>query len=155
MSKRDKLRRIKHLMYKHKMAYALSKEQAEKALAEWLDLEYYSIARVNDVKEVLEIYDLSEKLKLSKKVFINMWHEISIERYENEETKQLKPQKETKDNKKVHVGSGGSNHNKIRYPSKKRSLRVWKNFYKLFPSAAEADGWNGKTSKRINKWKKR
>lgn len=42
----------------------------------------------------------------------------------------------TKDNtiwgKTVTIG-GNSNRNSIRFPSRKRSKRVWKNFYKLFP----------------------
>jgi hypothetical protein len=57
--------------------------------------------------------------------------------------------KETRDNKDIHVGGGGSNRNKIRYPSKKRNKKTWSNFYKLFPSAAEKDHWDGKTSNKM------
>jgi hypothetical protein len=42
------------------------------------------------------------------------------------------PKIERKDNKYVMVGSGRSNKNTIRYPSKKRKT-AWKRFYKLFP----------------------
>jgi hypothetical protein len=31
------------------------------------------------------------------------------------------------------TGHGNSNRNTVRFPSKKRSVRVWANFYKLFP----------------------
>jgi hypothetical protein len=53
---------------------------------------------------------------------------------------------ETRDNKGVYVGSGNSHQNKVRYPRKARSKRVWNIFYKMFPSLAEKDGWNGETS---------
>ena len=57
----------------------------------------------------------------------------------------------TKDNQGVYVGGGGSNRNKIRYPKKNRSLRVWKKFYEMFPDQAELDGWDGKTSNKMKK----
>ena len=53
---------------------------------------------------------------------------------------------ETRDNKGVYVGSGNSHKNKVRYPRKARSKRVWGIFYKMFPSLAEKDGWDGETS---------
>ena len=60
--------------------------------------------------------------------------------------------KETRDNKGVYVGSGNGEHqyavNKIRYPRKTRSKRVWSIFYKMFPSFAEKDGWDGEKSSR-------
>lgn len=43
---------------------------------------------------------------------------------------------------------GGAAGNYVRYPSKKRSLRTWRNFYNLFPWLAKIDGWDGKKSKR-------
>lgn len=46
--------------------------------------------------------------------------------------KHSSPKPERKDNKYVMVGSGGSNKNTIRYPSKKRKT-AWKRFYKIFP----------------------
>ena len=57
---------------------------------------------------------------------------------------------ETRDNKGVYVGSGGSNRNKVRYPKKSRSKRTWNIFYKMFPSLAEKDGWNRETSTRTD-----
>lgn len=59
--------------------------------------------------------------------------------------------KETRDNKLYpNKGSGaqGSWRSIVRYPSKKRSLRTWRNFYNLFPEIAKQDGWDGKTSSR-------
>lgn len=44
------------------------------------------------------------------------------------------PKAPRKDNGNVrNVGSGGGGYNSVRVPSKKRSNRVWKKFYKLFP----------------------
>jgi hypothetical protein len=60
-----------------------------------------------------------------------------------------RPVKEGRDNKDVYVGSGGSNQNRVRYPSKKRSLRTWKKFYDLFPYYAEKDNFDGKTSDKM------
>lgn len=58
--------------------------------------------------------------------------------------------KVNKDNQDdYNYGSGGSNCHSVRYPSKKRSKRVWKKFYKLFPRLAERDNWNGKTSNKM------
>lgn len=153
MSKKDKLRRIKYLMYKHS-PFDYSKECVEKTLNELYSVKYPIIDRVNKLKEVLEIYALSKELQISDKDFNEMWFNVRIERRNNDIKKRLKPQKETRDNKGVLVGSGGSNINKIRYPSKKRSLRVWKKFYEMFPYLAEKDKWNGKKSKRVNKRKK-
>lgn len=59
---------------------------------------------------------------------------------------------ERRDNKSYYNYSngspGGSSGNYIRYPSKKRSVRVWRNFYKLFPWVAVRDGWDGNKSSR-------
>ena len=54
-----------------------------------------------------------------------------------------------RDNKIDYNYGGGSQGNVIRYPRKNRSLKTWRNFYKLFPKRAELDGFNGKTSKRM------
>ncbi len=56
--------------------------------------------------------------------------------------------KETRDNKGVYIGGGGSNRNKIRYPKKNRSVATWRKFYAMFPWAAEEDNWDGKKSSR-------
>ncbi len=78
------------------------------------------------------------------------WAEIRAKKKSNEIDVNKMPSKEGRDNKDVVVrGNGYSNGNKVRYPSKKRSRRVWKNFYKLFPWLAVKDGWDGKKSKRM------
>lgn len=59
--------------------------------------------------------------------------------------------RERHDNKLYyHYSSDNPSHsgNYVRYPSKKRSLRTWRNFYNLFPWLAVADGWDGKKSSR-------
>lgn len=59
--------------------------------------------------------------------------------------------KETRDNKGVYVGNGGSNRNKVRYPKKTRSKKVWSTFYKMFPYRALCDGWDGEKSTKVSK----
>lgn len=54
-----------------------------------------------------------------------------------------------KDNDGIYVGNGGSNRNSVRYPSKKRSKKVWAKFYNMFPWYAERDNWDGQTSDRM------
>lgn len=54
-----------------------------------------------------------------------------------------------RDNKTDYNYGGGFQGNVIRYPRKNRSLKTWRNFYKLFPKRAELDCFNGKTSKRM------
>lgn len=71
------------------------------------------------------------------------------ERKEQIEDFKKKPTPEGRDNKGVYVGRGGYNNNKVRYPSKKRSKRVWKIFYEMFPYYAKRDGWDGETSNRM------
>lgn len=59
---------------------------------------------------------------------------------------------ERRDNKSYYNYANGSPcgaaGNYVRYPSKKRSLRTWRNFYNLFPWLAKQDGWDGKKSSR-------
>lgn len=54
-----------------------------------------------------------------------------------------------KDNDGIYVGNGGSNRNSVRYPSKKRSKKVWIKFYNMFPEYAKRDNWDGQTSDRM------
>jgi hypothetical protein len=153
MNKKDKLRRLKHLMYKHHPPFT-SMAEYEKRNQE--TLEFYQTHNLNKsgheaLLELLEICKLSKELKIKDTNMggNELWAKTYVEKIKNRNILRLKPQKEGRDNKGVYVGSGGSNRNKIRYPSKKRSLRVWKKFYEMFPWAAEADGFNGKTSKRM------
>ena len=55
-----------------------------------------------------------------------------------------------KDNQKfVYNGRGGSNKNKIRIPSLKRSNSTWKKFYELFPFLKGLDTYRGIKLKKI------
>lgn len=95
--------------------------------------------------------NFAEIKKLVLDLGINIDKYIEISKYERKKRPPLKENtaKETRDNKGVYVGGGGSNCNKIRYPKKTRSKRVWKIFYEMFPHLALIDNFNGKTSKRM------
>ena len=64
-----------------------------------------------------------------------------IRKNKEQEKNKVNNLKETRDNKGVYVGSGGSNVYSIRYPKKNRSKKVWDTFYKMFPWRAEKDGY--------------
>ena len=95
----------------------------------------------------LTIFKNSELLGISDEDVILTW--IKIREKRHSDVYKQKPQKEGRDNKGVYVGNGGSNRNKVRYPSKKRSKRTWKTFYKMFPDLAIKDGWDGKKSNKM------
>jgi hypothetical protein len=105
---------------------------------------YISICR-----NMLTVVDLMTKLGLSKESLSLRYSTISKSRRLSKQIYKLKPQKEGRDNKGVYVGGGGSNRNKIRYPSQKRSKRTWRIFYEMFPMAAERDGWDGNKSNKM------
>lgn len=96
----------------------------------------------------IQIIIISIELGLKRDEVLSKWYEIRKKKNLQEIEMSKTPIKEGRDNKDVKVGSGGSSGNSIRYPSKKRSKRVWKNFYKLFPWLAIKDEWNGEKSKR-------
>lgn len=95
------------------------------------------------------IFEISKELGLSDEEVRLKWAEITNERTEQKNSYKGKPIPEGRDNKGIYVGNGGSNGNKVRYPSKKRPKRTWKIFYQMFPRLAERDGWDGQTSKRM------
>lgn len=64
------------------------------------------------------------------------------------------PKLPKQDNKGHYHGSGSGGSNRVRYPSTKRSKRVWRTFYEMFPRYAEIDGWDGEKSSRYNPKKK-
>lgn len=97
----------------------------------------------------IRIFELASLLGLSDEQLIDKWNRSTRERKQDKNQYKLKPAKEGRDNKGVYVGTGGDNWNKVRYPSKKRSKRVWKIFYQMFPRLAERDGWDGQTSKKM------
>lgn len=154
MNDKDKLRKIKTLMYKHPFSYSFSTESKTREIVfdnynQHKDSNFKSKIWWSSILELVKIYTLCDELTLTDDEILTIWREVSRTHAKNKKDLNKKPIPEGRDNKDVHVGGGGSNRNKIRYPSKKRSLRTWKKFYKLFPYAAMADGFDGKTSKRM------
>jgi|ERR1035437_4297172 hypothetical protein len=147
MSK-DKDRRLKHLManqYVHPVYF----DNWKKTTLE-LAVQQTTGTRISkDLENQIEIYKLAKELEISDDDLKKRWIESYSKQCKQTELYGDKPKKEGRDNKDVLVGSGGSSGNKIRYPSKKRSLSTWKKFYKLFPICAELDGFDGKSSKRM------
>jgi hypothetical protein len=114
----------------------------------WKDSNY-SKKTLLSIHEALEIYDDGAKLGLSEKQVQNLFFKLDSERYKRLLIYRKTPQKETRDNKGIYVSSGNSHGNKIRYPKKNRSKKVWTTFYKMFPGCAKVDNWNGETSNRM------
>ena len=150
MKRKKKLRRLNFLMYKHsRMWFSDESKVIEQYKMMDSNRDTYPKHVQNDIEERYEIYNLSKELGLSEAEREEMWYKLSKQKSLIHESMKKKPTPEGRDNKGVYVGRGGSNRNKIRYPSKKRSKRTWKKFYEMFPWAAERDGWNGETSKRF------
>lgn len=145
---RDKERRLQYLMSKQYTNPSYFTNWKKIALD--LAAQRSTGTRVsNDVLEQEEIYKLASELKIEDAELRVKWFKTYLARRKKTNQYGLKPPKEGRDNKDVQVGSGGSNRSKIRYPSKKRSVKTWKKFYKLFPMLAIEDGFDGKTSKRM------
>lgn len=74
---------------------------------------------------------------------VNLLVQTRIDKFDYQDVySKINNLKETRDNKGQFVdkwATYGGCHNKIRYPSKKRSKRVWKKFYEMFPKQAELD----------------
>jgi len=96
----------------------------------------------------IQVMILAMEINMSPEDVGKRWHEIYHERLEASKVMKATPQKEGRDNKGVKVSGGGtnSNRNKIRYPKKNRSKKVWAIFYKMFPWAAKRDNWDGESS---------
>ena len=144
MNKKQKLRKMKVLMYDHTHS---TKERIKTFLTDLT--KHNSKIHTEWVLGVNQIYKLSDELNFTETEVEVLWNHVRREKYRNHTDYNQSPPKEGRDNKDVHVGGGGSNRCMIRYPSKKRSIKTWKKFYKLFPWAAERDGWDGKTSNRM------
>lgn len=155
MTKKDKLRRLNFLMYKNyvnSLSFENSKKQILEIHNEYLKNDKLKSQRKHHFKAIsgfVEIFNLAKELKINDEELQQLWYTRRHQSNKNRDEYKKTPQKEGRDNKNVHVGGGGSNRNKVRYPSKKRSLSTWKKFYKLFPRNAEEDGWDGKTSNRM------
>ena len=106
-------------------------------------------------KCMIQIYEIGKSLSYSEVEVLQMVRNIvchkyaSRLRYSSKTVYDTMPKPDGRDNKDTYVGGGGSNRNKIRYPSKKRSKSTWKKFYALFPYAAERDNWDGNTSDKM------
>jgi hypothetical protein len=127
----------------------------------------FKVEKLNNAKEVLvgkhypkrhkqmyqnfvRIFEIGNVLGLTDDELLQRWRRLMMDRKVQTEAIKKKPTPEGRDNKGVYVGSGGYyNNNKVRYPSKKRSKRVWKIFYEMFPRLAEKDGWNGEISNKM------
>lgn len=151
MSDRDKLRRLKHLMYKYYITvyYFNGWRKADIEAARQCKEAGEKIS--SHLAEKIELYDLAKELNIPDNELCKMWVQIRKQKYERDRIYSQRPQKEGRDNKGVYVGSGGSNKNSVRYPSKKRSKATWVKFYAMFPYYAEKDNWDGKTSDRMKK----
>ncbi len=157
MNLKKSLRRLNHLLYLIHPPFYFSKEELkEKIEKDKIFIQEYfkqnqSTQRSEGFMNRLELYSLIDKLKLPSDEVATMWWEARKQAELNKIINTGKPVKEGRDNKGVYVGGGGSNKNMIRYPSTKRSSRVWKIFYSMFPWAAKRDEWDGKESIRFKK----
>ncbi len=135
----------------HAWHWDRAKVMEQKQLVETTNKVTFSKWFLNPLNDAVEIYAIADELGLSQKEIESLWFVESNKKYKNREIMSRKPQREGRDNKDVKaLGNGySSNRNTIRYPSKKRSIKTWKKFYKLFPLNAIEDGWDGKTSKRM------
>lgn len=151
MTEKDKLRRVKNLMYSHPRYWANSSDRKIilDLYEQYKNDLYKSKQWWSRILELVELYKLTDEMKLTDDEIETIWWKISCDHTNSKAEYSKKPQKEGRDNKGVYVGSGGSNCNMIRYPSKKRSIKTWKKFYNLFPWAAIQDGFNGKTSSKM------
>lgn len=116
---------------------------------EIVENKYYPKSFKQSQLNYIRIFELANKIGLNDDELLKRWKKITIERTQQTKSTKLKPTKEGRDNKGVYVGGGGYNKNMVRYPSKKRSKRVWKTFYKMFPYYAKLDGWDGVTSNKM------
>lgn len=145
MNDNKKLRNLKVLLYNNYYMHTESFENHKNfilGLAKEGNVSKHWLDRV-------KIFNIAEELKISDSILRLMWMNMSKLRTQNYLSYSASPQKEGRDNKNVHVGSGGRNKNMVRYPSKKRSVYTWKKFYTLFPYLAEEDNWDGKTSNKM------
>ena len=155
MNNDKKLGRLRALIHDYDcyiFFYSNFQYKSDFNLIEHLD---QKISQKFDVKKnwknsYMEIKQLVLDLNITKEEYFQISYEESQKINLHRESLKNKDPKESRDNKGVYVGSGNSNANKIRYPKKARSKKVWAIFYKMFPGCAKVDGWDGETSKRMN-----
>lgn len=139
---RSKLRQLKLLMRRTKF-YTLE-EHNEKVQELMKTMPNHPIIAYRG-----RIYELAAELGMSHEDLYKQWKHVEPKNIHLRTDYTKNHTRVRKDNgRSINYGSGGSGVNSLRYPSRKRSHATWARFYKLFPSVAEKDQWNGKTSKR-------
>lgn len=159
MNKDKQLRRLKVLVHKHNSTFTPSISHVDRTrlndenfLNEYFDKKIsYLESWLNNPKSKIpyEAFIEIKKIVNDLKISTEEYRKIADSEYLKRTINPQNTYKETRDNKGVYVGSGESNTDKIRYPSKNRSKRTWKIFYQMFPRAAKDDDFDGKTSKRM------
>lgn len=153
---RKKKRRFKYLAYKHYDNVKLSgREEHIIELKGYIKNTTHNYNKER-YKEIIELYKLIDELDISDFILSIIFSKLKQVSQTNDSVYRpsywngglTKKKPGVRDNKGIYNGGGGSNRNKTRYPSTKRSLKTWKIFYEMFPYYAERDGWNGKTSSR-------
>lgn len=138
----------KKLIPKETLSIELSNKFSDKNIGV---LKKYWIEKENAIKNSIELIEVGELLGYTlDKIEYDRKYTYS-EQLKRTNLYNESPQKEGRDNKGVYVGSGGSNKNKVRYPSKKRNKKTWKTFYEMFPRLAITDNWDGNTSDKMSK----
>lgn len=108
------------------------------------------ISKTNKNYEILlELYKKGRELGIPNSLLHEFGDKVRWAKQKRHGAYLKSPVLDKRDNKDRRVGTGGSNRNKVRYPSKKRSIKTWKKFYKLFPELAEKDQFDGKTSLKM------
>lgn len=142
MAKIDKnIRRIKYLLYKLKILYYNTTpiERINEIMA-WENLPNSIRKDATELKLLLDNTNISQE-KINK---------LNIETIKSKNDYNLNQNPIIRrDNKGIYIGGSGYNKNKVRYPSKKRSLKTWRMFYNMFPYCAKMDNWNGKISDKM------
>jgi hypothetical protein len=152
MNTNKKLRKLRSLIHSYDMCFG---NYLNFDLIEHLDSRIKSVEGYNSQHAVehfnayTQIKELVLELGIDKFQYFKISKEESQKIHLSHQDLRLNTLKETRDNKGVYVGNGGSNGNKIRYPKKNKSAKTWKIFYKMFPSRAIIDEYDGKTSKRM------
>lgn len=154
MTNKKKYRRLRYLIHKYDICPYLNLE-----LIEYLDNKIQNLSGFDNIdknvskirKAFIEIKKLTIELNISKEEYLKIAKEELRKKSIIQEYLKINTLKETRDNKGVYIGNGGSNVNTVRYPKKNRSKRTWKIFYEMFPWKSKNDEYNGKTSKRMKK----
>ena len=143
-----KLGKLRSIVHKHDAWYIIKEDaitRLDKMIKSYSGND--SSFCVERRKAYTQIKKLVIELELTSEEYYQLCHEERKKINESVTSRTAKNNaEETRDNKGVYVGSGNSHRGKVRYPKKARSKRTWSIFYKMFPSLAEKDGWDGETS---------